>query len=170
MNRGLVLSPGTLEMETVMETENVYTKDSHAFLFELRFKLGRYDWKTSTTITRRLVVRAFEAPRFNEKGLPTGGPHGHTRLDILATLDGKVLFPVGATYVGIPFHASIDGIYAKEAVASCIAMKPGDTDEDYFAKYTEEQRKFAELFGEELQMQISCRWHDENGEVKGGSR
>jgi hypothetical protein len=69
--------------------------------------------------------------------------------------------------VGIPSHASIDGTYAKEAVVSAVAMKPGDTDREYFEKYTKLQLAWATAFGEQLDMEKQNRYCDENGSVKG---
>ena len=76
------------------------------------------------------------------------------------------LFPYGSTWVGIPSHSSLDGNYAKEAVLSCLAMRPGDADSDYFASYTPEQLSWAEANGEELECVRAWRYCDENGAVR----
>jgi len=79
----------------------------------------------------------------------------------------RLIFKRGQTWCGIPGHASIDGKYAKEAVLSTLAMKPGDTDADYFADYTETQLDFAREFGETLDCEKSHRYCDpETGEVR----
>jgi hypothetical protein len=90
----------------------------------------------------------------------------HTKVIIGATWNGKPLFELGSTWVGVPSHSSLDGIYTKEAVLSCLAMKPGDTDREYFESYTPEQLAWAESHGEELFMVKDSRYCDENGNVK----
>lgn len=92
----------------------------------------------------------------------------HNRVDIEVRQGGKVVFPLGQLYVGIPKasgHAT-DGLYAKEAVMSCVAMAPGDTDADYFASYTSEQLDWARENGEALGMERETRYCDANGNPK----
>ena len=49
-------------------------------------------------------------------------------------------------------------------------MKPGDTDREYFASYTDEQIAFAEACGEMIDMARMDRYCDpETGEVKRGA-
>lgn len=62
------------------------------------------------------------------------------------------LFPRESFTVGIPRGHSIDGNYAREAVLSLFALKPGDTDDEFFADYTEAQRSFVEQYGEQIDM------------------
>lgn len=123
-------------------------------LFMLRFRLLN---------NLRVSVRAYEGP-------PDGS---HTRLYCeLRVRDGKkssktnYLFSDGKFHVGIPFNQSIDGNYAKEAVLSLFAMKPGDTDAEFFEGYTPEQLAFAEQYGEEIGIIGHYRYCDENGDVK----
>jgi len=122
------------------------------YLFTLRVPIF-YNGKTST-----VVVHAFE-----------GGCQApnHTRIDVEVRMNGKVIFPRGATWCGIPGNHSVDGIHAKELVLSLIAMKPGDTDPDYFKDYTEDQLEFVERYGEELNMARLDRYCDpETGEPR----
>ena len=86
-------------------------------------------------------------------------PRGHTRLDVRARLTwedgtgkrkGRTVFNRGDTWCGLPSGHTTDGDDAKELVLSLLSMKPGDTDADYFARYTPEQLEFAESHGEEL--------------------
>ncbi len=115
-----------------------------------------------------VTINAYEGP------WPTKATPSHTRIDVevklLAKSDNmysKVIFRRGSLWCGIPAHHSIDGIYAKECVLSLVAMKPGDTDADYFAEYSREQRDFAESLGDELNMIREMRYCDpKTGEVK----
>lgn len=66
----------------------------------------------------------------------------HVRLNIEVKVGGKVLFPMGELFVGVPFTQAVNGNFAKELVCSCVAMQPGDTDADYFEIYTPEQLAF----------------------------
>lgn len=68
---------------------------------------------------------------------PTGAP-------------SRTIFPRGATYCGVPAHQSIDGDSARALVCSLFAMRPGDTDSEYFESYTQEQLDWASRFGDEL--------------------
>lgn len=91
----------------------------------------------------------------------------HTRLDMRARLlwtenvggvlkrRSRTVFKRGDTWCGIPGQRSIDGDAAKECVLATLAMKPGDTDADYFANYTDVQLAFADAFAEDLYM-VKC--------------
>jgi hypothetical protein len=87
----------------------------------------------------------------------------HTRIDVEAILvreGGKreTLWPRGTTWCGMPNGTTIDGQRAKELVLSLLAMKPGDTDDDFFAGWTEAQLDFASRYGEELGMIAEDRY------------
>lgn len=56
--------------------------------------------------------------------------------------DGKVLFQ--GTDIGVPKNVAIDSDESIRSVLSFLTLSPGDTDEEYFSDYTEEQRAFAE--------------------------
>lgn len=77
-----------------------------------------------------------------------------------------VIFPRGATYCAVSLHTSLDGYAAKELVTSLIAMKPGDTDAEYFVGYTQEQLDWVECYGEELNCERQARYCDEDGNPK----
>lgn len=130
-----------------------------SYLFTIRFKLS------SGTVT----MRAWEVFPFLSDG--TRNPafrdgDTHTGIDAEMSHGGAVVFPRGSTWCGMPAGSTIDGNEAKELVASLFAMKPGDTDEEYFANYTPEQLAWAETFGEELSMLAQDRYCDENGTVR----
>lgn len=80
----------------------------------------------------------------------------HSRIDVEVLHKGHKIFKRGDTYCATP--RCIDNYEAKELVCSLIAMKPGDTDEDYFAGYSPEQLSWAERFGEEISMYAMDRW------------
>lgn len=62
--------------------------------------------------------------------------------------DGKLVFQ-GEDFCGSPMHAD-DADETVAALLSFLALRPGDTDEEYFEKYTPEQMEFAETHGEYL--------------------
>lgn len=67
----------------------------------------------------------------------------HNRLDCELKLNGEVLFPGDGTwYVGIPAQHAVDSDYAKATVLSLFALKPGDTDSEFFEKYNSSQLEF----------------------------
>lgn len=76
----------------------------------------------------------------------------HVRLNIEVKVDGKVLFPMGELFVGVPFTQSVNGAYAKNLVCECVAMQPGDADEEFFENYTPEQLAFVKANSDMLAM------------------
>jgi len=83
-----------------------------------------------------VVINAFEGSR------RVGG--SHNQIDVEVRQGGRVVFPRGQIDCGLPTFEPIDGPDARELVLSLVAMKPGDTDRDYFADYTPEQLAWAE--------------------------
>jgi hypothetical protein len=96
----------------------------------------------------RVTIRAFEGPHSDPNHttlfceLWTGSVSGQKR----------PLFNREQFTVGIPGHACIDSEYAKSTVLSLFAMKPGDTDDDFFADYSEAQLAFVEAHSEEISL------------------
>lgn len=103
-----------------------------------------------------VIVRAYEnAERY-------AGPRmTHTGVDLEVRLNGREVFARGALYIGIPGHQSIDGQDAKRCALSCVAMKPGDTDADYFKDYSAEQLDFARALGDELSGEAYARYGED---------
>ena len=94
------------------------------------------------------------------------GTHG--RIDIEVKHGSELVFPRGVLWIGVPKalgHGS-DSLYAKEAVMACVALKPGDTDDDHFAGYTPEQLAWVKEHGEALDMERERRYCDEDGNVR----
>ena len=91
---------------------------------------------------------------------PLAERHGgaHTRLDLELKYKGKTLFKAGQLWIGIPSHQSIDGDYAERAVAETFALKPGDTDRDFFAGYSAEQLEFVSRWGDYISMWIEEKY------------
>lgn len=93
-------------------------------------------------------------------GNHTDPQYGHQRIDVRVvhcwTEAGKrkreVVFERGDTWCAVNRWASLDGDAAKELVLSLVAMKPGDTDSDYFAGYTHKQLAFVTAYGEDMDM------------------
>ena len=117
-------------------------------LFTLRFKLS----------TGWVTIRAWDANHRDSTG--------HNRIDAELRQGARVIFARGDTYCATPGHCSVDGIEARELVCSLFAMKPGDTDAEYFGGYTPEQLEWAQANGEELGMLREFRFCDENGNVR----
>lgn len=111
----------------------------HTHLFTLRLRMCDGN---------RVLIDAKEGPyAYSETG--------HTRIDVRVRCGapGKPLrevFPFGATYCGVSRYSSMDGDAAKALVLSLVGMRPGDTDSDYFASYTDLQLGFASKYGDEL--------------------
>ena len=86
-----------------------------------------------------VVVNAFEG-----RNAGRGGMGSHNRIDVEVRQGGRVVFPRGQLYCGLPTFKSIDGPDARELVLSLVAMRPGDTDADFFAHYTPEHLAWAD--------------------------
>lgn len=110
----------------------------------------------------RLRVRLSTGITLAVTAWDNAGGGTHNRIDVEAALlwdDGihkrkrrDVVFAKGETWCGLPAGKCTDSDDAKELVLSLLAMKPGDTDDEYFANYTEDQLRFANSYGEELSM------------------
>lgn len=128
---------------------SVALRSDPTFLFELRIP-GQNKGDAA------IVIRAFDGEHQDPKT-------GHRRIDAELRQGGEVIFPRGATYCAVNRWTSIDGLAAKELVMSLFAMKPGDTDPDYFDGYTQRQLEWAERNGEYLGLEREARYCDENG-------
>lgn len=114
--------------------------DDPNHLFTIRIDVAKRDERR-----RFVTIYAFDGNHCDPRT-------GHNRIDVVCTLDGKTVFAKGDTWCATPCGKSIDGKDAKELVCSLIAMKPGDTDADYFKGYTLAQLAFAEEHGEYIAM------------------
>jgi hypothetical protein len=102
----------------------------------------------------KVVITAYDT---NQTYYPHGPQH---KLHATLTHNKKVIWKLGDTYCGVsPMH-SIDGEDAKALVTSLFAMRPGDTDAEYFEHYTQEQLDFADKYGEDLAMLSYHRFGD----------
>lgn len=110
------------------------TRKDSDFLFELR----------TLSSKSRITIQAFELT------------HKHTNNHLYFTVrvleNGEEVFAKGHLYAGVSIYAghAIDSDAAKELAMSLVAMKPGDTDKEYFTGYTAKQLAFAEQHGEWL--------------------
>jgi hypothetical protein len=111
-------------------------------LFTLRVKLGG----------GIATIHAYEAGRT--------GPH-HTKVELELRHGGETIFPRAGSYVGIPGHETIDGDGAKRCALGLFALKPGDTDAEFFERYTPEQLEFVRTWGEELSMIAEERYGED---------
>lgn len=119
-------------------------------IFTLRFLLPKLRGETHSNC---LIIHAFDANVSDPRT-------GHNRIDVMATLGGKVLFPMGQLWCGTNRWTGIDSAQAKHLVMTLLAMKPGDTDAEFFADYTPEQLAFAGNYGEELVLEANRRYGD----------
>ncbi len=118
--------------------------------FTLRIRLYTQD-------KRQVVIRAFDDAGWDSAG--------RVKLNVEVRHGGKVIFPKGQLYCAL--HGTSDGIAARELVLSLVAMKPGDTDEEYFKDYSPEQLDWVAEFAEPLDYARQARYCDpETGEAK----
>lgn len=100
-----------------------------------------------------IIIHAYDGPHVH--------PAGRSRLDLEVRQGGRTIFARGDLWITIPGFWATDGAKAKEAALSCVAMRPGDTDPDYFAHYSDEQLDWARANGEAL----SCEGENRYGDV-----
>jgi hypothetical protein len=115
-------------------------------VFRLRVRLGNLKCFMGHGRCFCAVIQAYEGPETSAGGRNST----HTTLYCSLTFNGWTGFPRESFYVGIPHGHGLDGDYAKAAVMGLFALKPGDTDDEFFADYTPEQLAFVERYGEEL--------------------
>lgn len=73
---------------------------------------------------------------------------GQTKLAYCFRHSGKIIFE-GSDFAGSPMHAD-DSNETVAALLGFLSLRPGDTDADYFDKYTPEQLAWADANGEDL--------------------
>ena len=71
----------------------------------------------------------------------------------------KTLF-YGEDFACSPLHP-MDSVATAHALMSFLTLKPGDTDADYFADYTNAQKDFCVFYAEALRLEVSSRWERE---------
>lgn len=76
-----------------------------------------------------------------------------------------VLFEGDGADSGLHTHAAPLSNEAIESVMGFLTLRPGDTDDEYFAKYTPAQREYAEAHAEMLSCEVQAMFCDENGNV-----
>ena len=108
------------------------------FLFQLRLRLGG----------KLCRIYAYDANH-------TDPQTGHMRIDVEVWHGAECIYRVGETYCAVNRWTAIDSDAAKALVLRLVAMKPGDTDADYFEHHTPAQLDFARAYGEEIAM-VKC--------------
>jgi hypothetical protein len=56
---------------------------------------------------------------------------------------------------------AVDSDDAIRGLMGFLTLKPGDTDKDYFKNYTPTQRRFADQYAEDLQMEVINRFGED---------
>ena len=100
----------------------------------------------------RESIRTWRSGRFQLDLFDTGrcDSRGQTRLAYSFQDNGKVIFE-GEDFAGSPLHAD-DSDETIAALLRFLSLRPGDTDREYFDRYTPEQLAWAEQNGEELSL------------------
>lgn len=128
--------------------------------------MGRSDPNACFTLRIRLYIRTHDSRIITITAyddLPSDSA-GRVRLTCEVKHGSEVIFERGKLTCGL--HKASDSIEAKELVMGLVAMRPGDTDRDYFAGYTAAQRAWVIQHGEELSAERERRYCDENGHVR----
>lgn len=75
-----------------------------------------------------------------------------------AGFERKTLF-LGEDFAGSPLHAD-DSDETMRSLMTFLTLRPGDTDAEYFANYTDSQRAFCEAHAEALSAEVEARFGD----------
>jgi hypothetical protein len=110
---------------------------------------------------RKCVFRPYKkGPVFTLRTWDThrsfGVNYSQSRLGYELKKDGAVLFS-GEDF-GCSCLDAIDSDKAICAIMSFLTLRPGDTDAEYFANYTDEQLAFARDFGDGLELEVARRF------------
>lgn len=115
---------------------------------------------------RRVYLRPYRkghGPSFCLTTYYTGMARGgRERLAYRLTMreEGKTrLLFAGDDYCPSPLHAS-DSDASMLGLLAFLTLRPGDTDAEYFAGYSEEQKAFASDHGEALYFEATCRFEE----------
>lgn len=114
---------------------------------------------TEHTFSEQHLMRSWSKDDFLVELYETGfsdGSHtavGYRLYDIefsRETGDGDPIFE-GTDY-GVPHGQTIDGDFAVNGIVGFLSCRPGDTDDEYFANYTERQMAWVQARAEQLAM------------------
>lgn len=109
----------------------------------------------------RFVLATYETNQHDSRGCDYIG----YKLTMLEAGVHTVLFE-GSDFNAGPMHA-IDSIGAAEGLMRFLTLRPGDTDAEYFDKYTPAQLAFCSDHAEALSVEVDARWRDpETGGLK----
>lgn len=107
----------------------------------------------------RLQVRVYAGPAYKMVTLRVThagyDDRGATKYRCYQSVDGK---PMAVLWGAFSPSMTDDGKAAKYAVLTHAALKPGDTDAEFFADYTEEHQAFVVEHGEDLFCQAEMRY------------
>lgn len=111
---------------------------------------------TLARTVRFTPYRKGHGPSFTLRMFYTGmlGEYGKQAIGYRLVSQGKVIFE-GRDYYA---HCDAASNAAVEGIMGFLTLKPGDTDPEYFAKYTPEQTAFAEQHAEHLGYEVSHRF------------
>lgn len=100
----------------------------------------------------RETIRTWQSGRFKLQVFDTGRRdwRGQSRLAYTFTDAGNVIFE-SEDFAGSPLHAD-DSDATLAALLGFLSLRPGDTDREYFDRYTPEQLDWAMANGEELSL------------------
>lgn len=69
---------------------------------------------------------------------------------------------------GVPSHQCIDSDDSVRGLMTFLTLRPGDTDADYFADYTLDQREYCDQHAEALSFYVECCWRGGSPESRRG--
>lgn len=117
---------------------------------------------TNVDMLRTVILTPYRkgrGPRFKLEMWDTGRRDGRGQTTIgyrLTAQPGGVIFE-GDDFNGSPLHSD-DGDATVGSLLTFLTLRPGDTDADYFAGYTDEQRAYCDAHAEALGFEAMRRF------------
>ena len=109
---------------------------------------------------RRVIFKPYRSgPNFTLTLFDAAHRNGRERVRYRLTKGRKILFE-GDDFGPSPLYA-VDSDASVAALMEFLTLRPGDTDAEYFAGYTDVQRKFCEEHAEALGFEASQRFPEE---------
>ena len=118
------------------------------------FHTGTYDNRGTSRITIRAVQFRDRQCKDEHFGFPCSESTHRKPIR-------NVIWKEGQTWFCPSPSQSDDGKQAKKLATELVAIRPGDTDPEFFKDYTADQLHFANYYGEELSCLAMMRYGDD---------
>lgn len=157
---GTTVSPGYLR-ERCKRVGELRARRIHPALFA-RLDQAPYRFRMVRTVRFTPFIKGagpiFTLQLFDAERTDDRGAYGVCFRLLMA---GKPLFEAMTSKGAFYGHSAVDSDEAIKGVMSFLTLKPGDTDDDYFNRYTKRQRFYCEKYAEALSLEVENRFGED---------